>query len=55
MTSSSHYKGELVVAIAKESFCMKEEDTFDHIFGYAVGCELIRRDLQADAENMGRP
>ena len=55
MTSSLHYEGELVVAIGKEGFCIKEENAFDHIFGYAVGCDLTRRDLQAEAKKMGRP
>lgn len=55
MTSSLHYEGELVVAIGKQGLHIKEEDAFDHVFGYAVGCDLTRRDLQAEAKKMGRP
>jgi len=55
MTSSLHHEGELVVAIGKQGLYIKEEDAFDHVFGYAVGCDLTRRDLQAEAKKMGRP
>ncbi|KAL9184394.1 hypothetical protein ACHAXT_002480 [Thalassiosira profunda] len=27
----------------------------DHVFGYAIGCDLTRRDLQSKAKKMGRP
>jgi len=55
MTSSLHHEAELVVAIGKQGLRIKEEDAFDHVFGYAVGCDLTRRDLQAEAKKMGRP
>jgi len=55
MTSNLHYEGELVVAIGKQGLHIKEENAFDHVFGYAVGCDLTRRDLQAEAKKMGRP
>jgi len=53
MTSSLHYEAELVVAIGKEGLKIKEEDALDHVFGYAVGCDLTRRDLQSEAKKEG--
>ena len=55
MTSLLHFEGELVVAIGKGGLRIPEGEAEDHIYGYAVGCDLTRRDLQADAKKMGRP
>lgn len=54
-TSDFHFEGELVVAMAKGGADIAEADVNDHIFGYAVGVDLTRRDLQSDAKNKGRP
>ena len=55
MTSSLHYEAELVVAIGKGGFSIKVENAKKHIFGYAIGCDLTRRDLQAEAKKLKRP
>ncbi len=55
MTSSLHYEAELVVAIGKGGLHIKKQNAMKHIFGYAVGCDLTRRDLQAEAIKLKRP
>ena len=55
MTSSLHFEGELVVAVGKGGLRIPESEVENHIFGYAVGCDLTRRDLQAEAKKKGRP
>lgn len=54
-TSSLHYEMELVVAIGKEGVGIGQQHANDHIWGYGVGIDLTRRDLQVEAKNMGRP
>lgn len=54
-TSSLHHEAELVVAIGKDGLNIQTEDAKDHIFGYAIGCDLTRRDLQSEAKRSGRP
>jgi len=55
MTSSLHFEAELVVAIGEGGLRIPESKAESHIFGYAVGCDLTRRDLQAEAKKKGRP
>lgn len=55
MTSSLHFEAELIIAIGKEGLRIKEENAIDHIFGYSVGCDLTRRDLQSEAKKLKRP
>ena len=43
------------VAIGKDGFQISEDEVPDHIFGYAVGNDLTRRDLQLAARGSGRP
>jgi fumarylpyruvate hydrolase len=54
-TENFHYEAELVVAIGKGGINIKEEDALDHVWGYAIGNELTRRDLQLAARDKGRP
>lgn len=54
-TSNLHYEMELVVAIGKPGAGISKERAEQHIWGYAVGIDLTRRDLQVNAKNMGRP
>ena len=54
-TANLHHEIELVVAIGKGGANIPAEAAFDHIFGYAVGNDLTRRDLQAEAKADGRP
>lgn len=54
-TADFHYEIELIVAIAKGGTNIPVETALDHVFGYGVGIDLTRRDLQAVAKKMGRP
>ena len=54
-TANLHYEAGLVVAIGKGGFRIDEADAASHIFGYAVGNDLTRRDLQFVAREAGRP
>ena len=46
---------ELVVALAKGGADIPVERALDCVYGYAVGIDMTRRDLQAAAKKMGRP
>jgi len=50
-----HHELELVVALAKGGFELEPERALEHIFGYAVGLDMTRRDRQEEARKMGRP
>ncbi len=54
-TSNLHHEIELVVAIGKGGVSIPRERANEHIFGYAVGVDLTRRDRQAEAKDKGRP
>ena len=54
-TSSYHYEMELVVAIGKAGFRIAEAQALDHVFGYACGLDMTRRDLQAVAKEKRLP
>jgi len=54
-TENFHHEAELVVAIGKGGVDIDERDALDHVWGYAIGNELTRRDLQLAARDMGRP
>jgi fumarylpyruvate hydrolase len=54
-TSDLHHEVELVVALSKGGANIAADDANAMIFGYAVGIDLTRRDLQADAKKAGRP
>ena len=54
-TANLHHEIELVVAIGKGGADIARENAHAHIFGYAVGVDLTRRDIQAEAKKMGRP
>lgn len=54
-TENYHYEIELVVAIGKAGRNIDPEDAQDHIFGYAVGLDMTRRDLQMRMREQGRP
>ena len=55
LTDDLHYEIELVIAIGKGGANIAEADVMDHIWGAAVGVDMTRRDLQADAKETGRP
>ncbi|MEO1242280.1 MAG: fumarylacetoacetate hydrolase family protein [Pseudomonadota bacterium] len=54
-TDNLHYEGELVVALKSGGVHIAREDAQKHIFGYAAGCDLTRRDHQAAAKKKGTP
>jgi fumarylpyruvate hydrolase len=55
LTSNFHFEGELVVAIGKAGSDIANDDALAHVYGYAVGNDLTRRDLQFEARDKGRP
>ncbi len=54
-TKNYHYETELVLAIGKEGRNISEADAPNYIFGYAVGFDMTRRDLQMGAGGIGHP
>jgi fumarylpyruvate hydrolase len=54
-TSELHHEVELVVAIGAGGRDIAETDAKAHIWGYAIGIDMTRRDLQAEAKKLGRP
>jgi len=54
-TTNYHYEMELVVAIGKAGFRVAEAQALDHVFGYACGLDMTRRDLQSVAKEKQRP
>ena len=55
MTDNLHHEVELVLAIGQGGKNIAVEDALSHIWGYAVGLDMTRRDLQAEAKDQGRP
>ncbi|MDP3225728.1 MAG: fumarylacetoacetate hydrolase family protein [Rubrivivax sp.] len=55
LTSNLHHEIELVAAIGKGGKGIKAADALAHVFGYAVGLDMTRRDLQGDMKKQGRP
>jgi len=55
LTQNVHYEFELVAALATGGANIRAEDALSHIYGYAVGLDMTRRDLQDQAKKMSRP
>jgi len=55
MTSNYHFEAEMVVALHKGGRDIKEADALAHVFGYAVGLDMTRRDRQDEAKAQKRP
>jgi len=55
LTSNLHHELELVVAIGTGGRSIPAAAALDHVFGYAVGLDMTRRDQQNDAKKLGRP
>lgn len=55
MTKNLHHEVELVVAIGKGGKDIAAADAQQHVWGYAVGLDMTRRDLQNEAKQQGRP
>lgn len=54
-TNDLHHEMELVVAIGKGGKDIAEADALAHVYGYAAGLDMTRRDLQAAAKKAARP
>ena len=54
-TNNFHYECELVVALKSGGYNIPEAEASSHIFGYAVGLDMTRRDHQAEALAKGLP
>ena len=54
-TSNLHHEIELVVAIGTGGRDIAIADALKHVYGYAVGLDMTRRDLQLEARDKGRP
>ncbi|WHZ11995.1 MAG: Fumarylacetoacetate hydrolase family protein [Burkholderiaceae bacterium] len=55
LTNSLHHEIELVVAIGEGGRNIPAAQAARHVFGYAVGLDMTRRDLQNDMKKQGRP
>jgi len=55
LTKNLHHEIELVAAIGTGGKNILAADAHKHIFGYAVGLDMTRRDLQGDMKKQGRP
>ena len=54
-TENMHFEAELIAVIGTGGRDIPEDKSLDHVWGYAVGNELTRRDLQLQARDKGRP
>ena len=54
-TANLHHEIELVVAIGRGGRGIPVAGALEHVYGYAVGLDLTRRDLQFEAREQGRP
>ena len=54
-TADFQHEIELVVAIGQDGTAINEHVALDHVYGYAAGLDMTRRDLQAEAKKGGRP
>ena len=55
LTSNFHHEIELVVAIGSGGAGIRAADALSHVYGYAIGLDMTRRDLQSDMKKQGRP
>ncbi len=55
LTANLHHEIELVVAIGVGGRDIAASDALSHIWGYAIGLDMTRRDLQNDMKKQGRP
>lgn len=54
-TANLHHEIELVVAIGKAGFQIAQSEALSHVYGYACGLDMTRRDLQNQAKEKQRP
>lgn len=54
-TADVHHEVELVIALGRGGANITEDEALDYVFGYGIGLDMTRRDLQGVAKKMGRP
>ncbi|WEX91136.1 fumarylacetoacetate hydrolase family protein [Sinorhizobium garamanticum] len=54
-TSDVHHEIELVVCLGRGGENIPVDQALSHVYGYAIGLDMTRRDLQNEAKKMGRP
>ncbi|MGL5114212.1 MAG: fumarylacetoacetate hydrolase family protein [Beijerinckiaceae bacterium] len=54
-TGDYHHELELVAALARGGRDIPVESALDHVYGFAVGLDMTRRDRQGEAKKLGRP
>ncbi|MCB2127104.1 MAG: fumarylacetoacetate hydrolase family protein [Rhodobacteraceae bacterium] len=54
-TSDVHHEVELVVALKSGGTNIPVDRALDHVWGYGIGLDMTRRDLQGEAKKLGRP
>jgi fumarylpyruvate hydrolase len=54
-TTDVHHEIEMVVALKSGGRDIKVAKALDHVYGYGVGLDMTRRDLQGEAKKLGRP
>lgn len=55
LSNDVHHEIEMVVAIGKGGANIAADKALEHVYGYGVGLDMTRRDLQGVAKKMGRP
>ncbi len=55
LSKDVHHEMEMVVAIGKGGSNISSAEALEHVYGYGVGLDMTRRDLQGEAKKMGRP
>lgn len=55
LTRNLHHELELVVAVGRGGRDIDEASALDHVFGFALGIDLTRRDLQSQLRQQGHP
>ncbi len=55
LSKDVHHELEMVVALGKGGSNIPVEQALDHVWGYGLGLDMTRRDLQGEAKKMGRP
>ena len=55
LTANFHHEIELVVAVGTGGAGIRAADALQHVYGYAIGLDMTRRDLQNDMKKQGRP
>ena len=55
LSKDVHHEMEMVLAIGKGGSNISSAKALEHVYGYGVGLDMTRRDLQGEAKKMGRP